>query len=91
MSPFDRLHWALSKVARRSIPAKNIPLYRNHRAGSQHLTLMCEGGFIMTNNNTILISQNEQQIRERAYEMYLARGGQDGDEVSDWLAARARA
>ena len=29
----------------------------------------------------------EQQIRERAYEIYLARGGQDGDEVSDWLAA----
>ena len=29
----------------------------------------------------------EQQIRERAYEIYLARGGQTGDEVSDWLAA----
>jgi hypothetical protein len=29
----------------------------------------------------------DQQIRERAYEIYLARGGQDGDEVSDWLAA----
>jgi hypothetical protein len=30
----------------------------------------------------------DQQIRERAYEIYLARGGQDGDEVSDWLAAK---
>jgi hypothetical protein len=29
----------------------------------------------------------DQQIRERAYEIYLARGGQDGNEVSDWLAA----
>ena len=29
----------------------------------------------------------DQQIRERAYEIYLARGGQQGDEVSDWLAA----
>ena len=28
-----------------------------------------------------------QQIRERAYELYLARGGQQGNEVSDWLAA----
>ena len=27
------------------------------------------------------------QIRERAYEIYLARGGQNGDEVSDWIAA----
>jgi hypothetical protein len=25
-------------------------------------------------------------IRQRAYEIYLARGGQQGDEVSDWLA-----
>jgi hypothetical protein len=31
--------------------------------------------------------QNEQQIRERAYEIYQARGGQDGDELSDWIAA----
>jgi hypothetical protein len=30
---------------------------------------------------------SEQQIRQRAYEIYLARGGQEGDEVSDWLAA----
>jgi hypothetical protein len=38
-------------------------------------------------NNASLIPQTEQQIRERAYEIYLARGGQEGDEVSDWLAA----
>ena len=30
---------------------------------------------------------SEQRIRERAYEIYLARRGQDGHEVSDWLAA----
>jgi Protein of unknown function (DUF2934) len=29
----------------------------------------------------------EQQIRERAYQIYLARGGQNGDEVADWIAA----
>jgi Protein of unknown function (DUF2934) len=29
----------------------------------------------------------KQQIRERAYEIYLSRGGQNGDELSDWLAA----
>jgi hypothetical protein len=38
-------------------------------------------------DNTCLTSYSEEQIRERAYETYLARGGQDGDEVSDWLAA----
>lgn len=32
-------------------------------------------------------STQTEQIRERAYEIYLARGGQEGDEVSDWLAA----
>jgi hypothetical protein len=29
----------------------------------------------------------EQQIRERAYEIYQARECQNGDEVSDWVAA----
>ena len=29
----------------------------------------------------------EQQIRERAYEIFLARGGQNGDELADWIAA----
>ncbi len=29
----------------------------------------------------------EERIRQRAYEIYLARGDQQGDEVSDWLAA----
>ncbi len=38
-------------------------------------------------SNNASVTQSEQQIRERAYEIYLARGGQEGDEVSDWLAA----
>jgi outer membrane protein TolC len=37
--------------------------------------------------NASLTQQSEEQMRERAYEIYLARGGQGGDEVSDWLAA----
>jgi Protein of unknown function (DUF2934) len=37
-------------------------------------------------NNTST-PQSEQQIRERAYEIYLAREGQQGDQLSDWLAA----
>ena len=28
-----------------------------------------------------------EQVRERAYEIYLARGGQERNAVSDWLAA----
>ncbi len=29
----------------------------------------------------------EDKVRQRAYDIYLARGGQQGDEVSDWLVA----
>jgi hypothetical protein len=29
----------------------------------------------------------EDKVRQRAHEIYLARGGQQGNEVSDWLAA----
>lgn len=30
-----------------------------------------------------------EQIRQRAYEIYLERGSQDGLEVEDWLLAEA--
>jgi len=29
----------------------------------------------------------QQEIRERAYEIYISRGGADGQEISDWLQA----
>ena len=32
-------------------------------------------------------STREQEIRDRAYEIYLQREGQPGDEVEDWLQA----
>lgn len=32
-------------------------------------------------------SGNEEQIRTRAYELYLGRAGAPGDEVEDWLRA----
>ena len=31
----------------------------------------------------------EEQIRQRAHEIYLQRGGQDGSEMDDWLQAEA--
>jgi hypothetical protein len=30
-----------------------------------------------------------EEIRDRAYEIYLERGGDDGQDVDDWLAAEA--
>ena len=33
------------------------------------------------------IPVSEEQIRERAYQLYLARGGAPGDPVQDWLRA----
>jgi hypothetical protein len=37
------------------------------------------------------MNQNEQptvqQITRRAYQLYLERGGQDGNDVKDWLTA----
>lgn len=31
----------------------------------------------------------EEQVRLRAYELYLRRGGTDGNEMDDWLQAEA--
>ena len=35
----------------------------------------------------LLDSTREQEIRNRAYEIYQQRGEQSGDEVDDWLQA----
>jgi hypothetical protein len=35
----------------------------------------------------LLDQTREQEIRNRAYEIYLQRGGQPGDELGDWLQA----
>ena len=35
----------------------------------------------------LLDQTREQEIRNRAYEIYLQRGEQPGDELSDWLQA----
>ena len=35
------------------------------------------------------ISTVEDEIRRRAYELYEARGGEDGHELEDWLQAKA--
>ena len=35
----------------------------------------------------LLDSTREQEISDRAYEIYLQRGGQPGYEVDDWLQA----
>ena len=32
-------------------------------------------------------SPSREQIEARAYEIYLRRGGQDGQDIADWLAA----
>jgi hypothetical protein len=37
----------------------------------------------MSDKNT----PNADQIRVRAYEIYLARGGEDGRDLSDWVEA----
>ena len=36
---------------------------------------------------SVLQSTREQEIRNRAYEIYLQRGAQPGYEVDDWLQA----
>ncbi len=33
------------------------------------------------------LEPTEEQIRERAYEIYLAGGSEDGHDLSDWLTA----
>ena len=44
-------------------------------------------GTAVDERERLLHSTREQEIRNRAYEMYLQRGGQPGYELEDWLQA----
>ena len=35
----------------------------------------------------VVLPSHAEEIRNRAYEIYLQRGGQPGDELEDWLRA----
>jgi hypothetical protein len=41
----------------------------------------------MSESKNPLDEPTEEQIRERAYEIYLAGGSEDGHDLSDWLTA----
>ena len=44
-------------------------------------------GTAVEKREPLLQSTREQEIRNRAYEIYLQRGAQPGYEVEDWLQA----
>jgi len=44
-------------------------------------------GTAVEERERLLHSTGEQEIRDRAYEIYLQRGAQPGYEVDDWLKA----
>ena len=42
---------------------------------------------VVEEREELLRSTREEEIRNRAYEIYLQRGGQSGHELEDWLQA----
>ena len=44
-------------------------------------------GTAVEKSKRLLQSTHEQEIRNRAYEIYLQRGAESGYEVEDWLQA----
>jgi hypothetical protein len=46
-----------------------------------------QSGTAVEEGERLLPSTSEQEIRNRAYEIYLQRGAQPGYEVEDWLQA----
>jgi hypothetical protein len=50
-------------------------------------TALTQRGTAVEERERSLRSTREQEIRNRAYEIYLQRGAQPGYEVEDWLQA----
>jgi hypothetical protein len=60
------------------------------RGQGQRVSLVKEGsngGSPASATQSILNRSIEDQIRERAYELYVQRGRKDGNELQDWLDA----
>jgi Protein of unknown function (DUF2934) len=57
------------------------------RAKTIGSTKATQPGTAVEERERLLQSTREQEIRNRAYEIYLQRGAQPGYEVEDWLQA----
>ena len=40
-----------------------------------------------TDSHSVVSNGDRDRVAERAYELYLARGGADGRDMDDWLSA----
>jgi hypothetical protein len=50
---------------------------------------MREQAIALPKKNRLEAVPLEEQIRQRAFEIYLQRGGQDGSDLDDWQQAEA--
>ena len=48
-----------------------------------------QAGTVVEEGEGLLHSTREQEIRIRAHEIYLQRGGEPGHELEDWLQAES--
>lgn len=57
------------------------------KAKMRHATDARQPGAEVGQRDRLPQAANEQEIRRRAYEIYLERGAQPGHELEDWLQA----
>ena len=57
------------------------------KAKMRHSTEPRQPGAEVRQRDRLLQAASEQEIRRRAYEIYLQRGAQPGHELEDWLQA----
>ena len=58
------------------------------KAKMSHSTEPRQPGAEVEQRDRLPQAANEQEIRRRAYEIYLERGAQPGHELEDWLRAQ---
>jgi len=57
------------------------------RGGSMAKPRRKEGGALQNARNTTAATIDRDECAQRAYALYLARGGEDGRDLEDWLTA----
>jgi hypothetical protein len=65
----------MAKSSKRSQPEIDNPLQQSASSGSEAYSSSSTGGY------------DHDRVASRAYELYMARGGSDGNDMEDWFTA----
>ena len=87
-APRDNESTTPKKRTRKAAPQNGNGIHAEDGNGAVGVAVSPEVVLEAAKTETQVVPNMEEQIRARAYELYLQRGGNGGSAVQDWLRAK---